>query len=124
MFLVPIDFIYVQLPNQPEPQNIWDTVEWIEITSEYAGLFFRAEGGDSAAFGTIQADNSPRLHRVGRTNIAHPGVNGISVRADGVSSSSISSGALTDSTHWALHFTVTSGEVRPRNQAMRIWKRI
>jgi hypothetical protein len=27
-------------------------------------------------------------------------------------------------THYAMSFKVSSGEVRPRNQAIRIWKRV
>jgi hypothetical protein len=58
---VPIGFIYVQLPGQPEPNTLWSMVKWKDVTSDYAGLFFRAEGGNSAAFGQIQDENVPRI---------------------------------------------------------------
>jgi len=32
---------------------------WKDVTSDYAGLFFRAEGGGSEAFGTLQNENFP-----------------------------------------------------------------
>jgi hypothetical protein len=41
-----IGFIYTQIPDQPEPYTLWPRVEGRDITSEYAGLFFRAEGGN------------------------------------------------------------------------------
>ncbi len=61
---VPIGFIYVQLPSQPDPKSLWSMVEWKDVTSDYAGLFFRAEGGRSAVFGEIQPENAPTLSSV------------------------------------------------------------
>ncbi len=55
---IPIGFIYSQISSQPEPKTIWPNIEWEDITLEYAGLFFRAEGGNSSKFGELQADNS------------------------------------------------------------------
>lgn len=119
---VPIGFIYVQLPSQPEPKSLWSTVEWKDVTSEYAGLFFRAGGGGSAAFGEIQSENSPRL-----TNIqSKEGIDGVHWRTinilPGVWSERIYSGSWIGSSG-SLMFFVTTGEVRPRNKAIRIWKR-
>jgi hypothetical protein len=54
---IPIDFIYTQLSGQPEPKTLWSTVEWKDVTSDYAGLFFRAEGRGSATYGQIQEEN-------------------------------------------------------------------
>ncbi len=75
----------------------------------------------------MQEENSPRLIQVGvnRTNLRNP----LSVTANGKWSSSIftSSGSDTDWVSlnlYALRFKVSSGEVRPRNQAIRIWKRV
>ncbi len=58
---VPIGFIYSQIPDEPEPKIIWPNFEWKDITSEYAGLFFCAEGGDSAKFGELQSESSQKL---------------------------------------------------------------
>ncbi|CAG2168611.1 unnamed protein product, partial [Oppiella nova] len=44
---VPIGFIYIQLPNQSKPINLWPLTNWSDVTQEYSGLFFRVEGGDS-----------------------------------------------------------------------------
>ncbi len=55
---VPIGFIYVQLPKQKSPTEIWSWMIWKDVTSDYAGLFFRAEGGGSEVFEKIQEDTS------------------------------------------------------------------
>lgn len=47
----------------------------------------------------------------------------IKVTANGQQSPAVSSGAGGDWTHWGLAFTVSAGEVRPRNTGVRIWKR-
>src|SRR5699024_6530309 len=39
---VPSGFIYVQLSNQPDPRTLWPAVNWKDVTSGYAGHFFRA----------------------------------------------------------------------------------
>src|SRR5689334_18333966 len=61
MFLVPIGFIYTQLPGQSEPKDIWLNMVWSDVTPDYDGLFFRAQGGKSLSFGQVQNENSPRL---------------------------------------------------------------
>lgn len=122
ILLVPIGFIYVQLSGQPEPSNIWPTVTWTEITSEYAGLFFRALGSGSASFGYIQAENSPRLTEVSNTLVGSV-FNDLQIPVNGGWSSWISTGSTSAVSHWALQFLVSTGEVRPRNSAIRIWKR-
>lgn len=47
---IPIGFIYVQLPHQSEPNEIWSNVKWQEVTSQYANLFFRVEGDKTKKF--------------------------------------------------------------------------
>ena len=51
---VPIGFIYVQLSGQKDPQTLWPNTQWNNVSPNYAGLFFRAEGGNASSFGTIQ----------------------------------------------------------------------
>ncbi|XP_037036061.1 uncharacterized protein LOC119074162 [Bradysia coprophila] len=121
---VPIGFIYVQLRNQSEPGALWVNTTWQEITSQYAGLFFRAVGEGSAAFGVTQLENSPRLTDVGTARL--PGfVNQIPIQPTGSWSVSLPVGEPNPSAsvHFGLSFAVRSGEVRPRNTAMRIWIR-
>jgi len=119
---VPIGFIYVQLPSQPEPKTLWPIVEWKDVTPDYAGLFFRAEGGGAAAFGETQSDNSPRLTDIEFKYDKQVGnVSPLSI-VPGTWSSYIFSGKF-ESPVASLRFMVSSVEVRPRNKAIRIWKR-
>lgn len=95
---------------------------WSEITESYAGLFFRAVGGGSAAFGSIQDDNSPRLTNVQTGSVPH-GIWQTVVNADNTLSSLVSTGHGSGIDHWGLSFRVSQTEVRPRNTAIRIWIR-
>jgi hypothetical protein len=102
-------------------------VEWKDVTSEYAGVFFRAEGGRSAAFGTIQEEGCPQLTSV-KTNWGEykdendnwkkiPEINIIPNQW----SKFITTGS--DKSTYLISFRSNSSEVRPRNMAIRIWKR-
>lgn len=107
-----------------ESAKLWPTVRWLEITSQYAGLFFRAEGGNAVAFNKgEQNDTSPRITRLikvynsskewnmgltyNQTEYEHPefGVGG----SDGKPAS--------------LKIHTCYNEVRPRNKSIRIWER-
>lgn len=97
-------------------------MEWSEITTQYAGLFFRVEGGGSAPFGWLQEDTCPRLRTIQRQN-TNSVTETHSVLSPGIWGPLISTGATGIGTHWALQFIVTGDETRPRNTAMRIWIR-
>ncbi|MBO7712203.1 MAG: hypothetical protein J6S85_01710 [Methanobrevibacter sp.] len=61
----PIGEIYVQFPTQTAPQTLYGKGTWTEVTSTYAGLFFRAAGGNAGTFGTSsvikQAEGLPNI---------------------------------------------------------------
>lgn len=119
-------FIYTQLPGQGEPYDIWGyQMVWSEITTEYAGLFFRVLGGESEAFNVTQAAND---HRLLRANTVHvqPGISNIAVSPDEVWSAGVLTGKIefAQTTAFGVRFLVSGGEIRPRNTAVRIWKRI
>ncbi len=57
----PIGFIYVQLPNEKSPTEIWPWMTSNDVSSTYAGIFFRVTGGGAASFEHVQEDNAPRL---------------------------------------------------------------
>lgn len=117
----PVGFIYVQLPNEQSPADIWSWMVWEDITANYAGVFFRAEGGGSEAFGGVQEENSPRLAHIQKF-VGVPSIDDVWMGAPGEASAvvdSAASGALDQ----GLQFTLTGGEVRPRNMAVRIWRR-
>jgi hypothetical protein len=45
----PVGYVYTQYPGTSDPATLFGGT-WLNITSLYAGLFFRAEGGGSLAF--------------------------------------------------------------------------
>ncbi len=121
--LVPIGFIYVQLLDQPEPKNLWPTVQWADVSSGCAGLFFRVLGGGSTPFGETQNENALRLTEVDGLgyypyNYTHHTI----IAANDNWSVQVFSGSFTEGYSYAHRFKVSSGEVRPHNKAIRIWK--
>jgi hypothetical protein len=119
---VPIGFIYVQLPNKKSPTEIWSWMTWKDITSSYAGLFFRAEGGNAAPFGKIQSENSPRLSQIDQAHEAETGAETPFDVIPGSWSPYVFAGKF-ESPNNHLRFLVSSGEVRPRNMAIRVLER-
>ena len=121
--LIPIGFIYSQLPDQTDPKSIWPKYTWSDVTSSYAGLFFRAEGGGSERFGSLQADNSPRLTSVTHYWDDHGYADGTINMVLGDSSKHLiitQDGRGAENT---IGFGMSGGEVRPVNKAFKIWKR-
>lgn len=121
---VPIGYIYVQLPGQQGPHSIWNNLYWMDVSHEYAGLFFRTIGGGSEQFEVIQEENSPKLEQVNTVQI--PPNKYVTVSTNGTWSAAVSTGAadIGSTDVWGLRFALSKGEVRPRNTAVRIWKRI
>ncbi|CAG2108166.1 unnamed protein product [Medioppia subpectinata] len=122
---VPIDFVYVQMPGQAEPKTLWPAYTWSDVTVTYAGQFFRAEGGGSLAFGKgVQADFAPRLASKQRKDGGDTWEYSLDMKP-GVWTEWIYSGtAISGGTGIFNRYLVSSGEVRPLNQAIRIFKRI
>ncbi|CAG2179746.1 unnamed protein product [Oppiella nova] len=110
---VPIGFIYVQYPGQLDPDTIWPKLNWENVTPKYAGLFFRAEGGNSIAFDNDieQDENSPRPGTWSKDLFTGKQDGLVLVKPH-------------DPLTYTMKFMVSGGEVRPRNRAVRIWKRV
>src|SRR5699024_5951111 len=62
--LLPLGFTYVQLPKDKAPGEIWPWATWTDVSSTYAGVFFRVEGGAAAPFGTVQESNTTTLSHI------------------------------------------------------------
>jgi len=134
--LVPIGFIYVQFPNEKSPIEIWPLMIWKDITESYAGLFFRAEGAGSASFGIVQQENSPRLVAITSDSYNkektwtkyRSDYTSVEVNSNGDWSRYLLTGGEANfngkSPTIYTSVKVSSGEVRPRNMAIRVWKRI
>lgn len=131
---IPLGFIYVQLPKEAAPEHIWPRAKWTEVTAAYSGLFFRAEGGGSAPFGSVQAQGGPGPHISKLTY--HFTRNQTHVFADVLTTErqghfSIKTGVYKHNDfngQTGLQVEVTGGggdgdELRPRNMAIKIWKR-
>ena len=120
--LLPIGFLYTQLPNQSPPHALWPQFTWTEVTNQYAGLFFRAEGAGSAPFGQSQAANQSDI-----TNIWTQCVTNVGYRGRSQNNNQVSAGAWSVSVCGAalhdMRVFKSRGEVRPKNTAVKIWKR-
>jgi len=113
----PVGAVYVQLPGQSTPDSIYGGT-WSNISSSYAGAFFRAEGGNASGFGAGLQDMmiQSHSHTIGKTNASY--------RLSGLTSNGtrVMQREGDGSGEWS---TDPSGstETRPVNYTIRIWKR-
>jgi len=99
-------------------------MQWADVSATYAGVFFRVEGGGAAAFGQTQQENAPHLISV-EYNYGGDHPRRIET-ITGQTSEWIESGVFISTTYDSeslLRFTLSGGEVRPRNMAVKVWKR-
>lgn len=129
----------VQFPGQPTPSELYMATEWENISSQYAGQFFRAEGGDAVAFGQTQEEGLPNITgsvEVGNNSkdvVTFYNKNGAfkSTNNKGVSGA-ISSNTAGNSSSGYIQFKASDSSpiykdgahVTPKNSTIRIWKRI
>ena len=129
---VPPGFVYIQYGNQAEPKQLWPSLSWIEVTTEYSGQFFRAFGGASGSFGAPQLGNAPQLTRVShewvwRRQRPNENFQGDVFLRPGQTTEPIRTGRSYGAgvgSVYGITFTMSGGEVRPYNSAVRIWKRV
>lgn len=139
---LPIGFIYFQLRGQATPDTLFGTSgKWQDISSTYAGEFFRAVGGNSASFGSKQNEGLPNI--TGNLN----GISGTTALVKADDTSNCASGVfnlntavrkgwriadITNTGSYGLTFNASrsssiygaSTHVTPYNSAIRIWKKI
>lgn len=125
--VIPVGSIYIEYYLQPSPRNLWPRLSWQDITSMYAGLFFRALGGKSETWGTSQSSCAPRITQVQGSWSDSYTPNPLSIPENGWSDWGLA-GLYYNNTglpaRYDVHMFHTEGcEVRPTNQAVRIWKR-
>lgn len=128
---MPVGAIYVQFSGQTDPTTLFGGT-WENVSASYAGLFFRAEGGAAAAFGSTQGDGAPNI--VGRTGDVQyrNGPNGGWWEGCFYNGANHNAG-FGDSSDWnspTLGFSAANSnakyqlpEFRPVNSTIRIWKR-
>ena len=124
---IPVGFIYVEHHNRKSPSALWPGSRWTDRTAEYSGQFFRALGGGSESFGRVQEDSARHISQDdSQLKKHHPTESGyhdshIDLRRTGWSDfiqTSTDDGWST----WLRYF-VPDNEVRPKNQAIKIWER-
>lgn len=120
---IPLGFIYVQLPHEKPPKDIWPTLNWVEISSTYKGVFFRVVGGNASSFGDVQAASAPRITNAYR-KVDGDIYEGIIIPSDGSESGPVYSGSYNKyAVHQGVSFKQSVDEVKPINMAIKIWKR-
>ena len=125
---IPLGFLYTQFPNQSKPEDLWPNTKWSEMTSQYSGLFFRAEGGESEPFGRIQQANQSWISNIHYKGYEYSSFKGLH-NLDQMTSLNqnqwvdIQPSGYTTSVY-NFKFYTTGGEVRPKNAAIKIWKPI
>ena len=122
---MPVGSVYVQFSGQTDPTTLFGGT-WDNISNTYAGLFFRAEGGDAATFGETQAGGAPNITG-SFGNILNQSYSGAFSRggypllSNGGSSTGGASVNLDASASNATYGAAE--EIRPANSTIRIWKR-
>lgn len=125
----PVNFIYIQFRGQSAPADLYPRTTWQNISSTYAGRFFRAEGGSAVAFGSQQGGGLPNI----TGSIERWKVSGAFALSSVSTNLGFDYGSLWEgndkgrvsfdaSRSSSLYGAAT--EVRPINETMRIWKRI
>ena len=116
---IPVGFIYTQLPDQPSPSKLWPMYKWEEISPKYAGLFFRVVGHGAGVFGRVQESSSQRLTGVKTYNL------------HSVQTQELKQMDLLADNRWTdvdngfpVSLRVSGDEIRPKNTAIKVWKRI
>lgn len=141
----PVGCIYTQYPNQEAPANLWPGTTWTEL--DYSGAFFRASGGNAAAFisgGTLtpQADATAVNGLSVASIVTDPGHthtqtarngnswNGGNARGNGdqvgsydTLTSQISTLSATTGISVTSSVNSSDTETRPTNFTVKIWKR-
>ena len=121
---VPVGFIYYEHHGQPAPQSLWPGVTWKDVTLEYAGLFFRALGGGSDEFGNVQVGDSPRLTQVEVRHSQPYRFQEVVPIPSGSWSDWMFTGTSGSVNHQYAHRVyISNPEIRPKNAAIRIWRR-
>lgn len=130
---MPVGAIYVQFSGQAAPSDLFGGT-WSNVSDEYAGRIFRAEGGKAAAFGSSQTSAAPEIY--GKTDQVIKTVNDSTAKWNGALGVgvSVNAGAASgtrEKTKAALYFQASrynsqygaADEVRMVNTTIRIWKR-
>lgn len=125
---MPVGSIYVQFSGQAAPSDLFGGT-WSNVSSTYAGRFFRAEGGSAAAFGSTQGHGAPNATG-GVAPIAavsnldsYGALSWDMLGQNSVSGSGHEQGRIVMDLSKSNSTYGSANEVRPINSTIRIWKR-
>lgn len=132
---MPANTVYIQYPFELPPTQLWNCSEsqWTDISNTYNGLFFRVLGSNSAAWKQLQDENTTYIQYVRTTDNCDNGSHCLDLRWDKkplnkgwsepmFTSCYPSSKNANGNDGIGMQFYTASGEVRPRNMAVKIWK--
>ena len=129
----PIGFVYNQYPTKKSPSELGFTGTWTNISSSFAGDFFRSEGGNAAAFESGEQSDKVKNHThttvIGSHNHTVPLGNSsatghINLGQSNASIKSVTSSSTNLGTKTSGNPTNNDIENRPVNRSIRIWERI
>lgn len=136
----PVGEIYIRYPGQSSPRDLYKRGTWDNISDEYAGLFFRAEGGNANPFeGGSQEDKirniTGELDCQGFNENAKDSIGAFSVKSRGRTESGYSdraaysrvrtfdANANTENYGNPMAGHADGPEIRPVNTTIQIWRR-
>ena len=122
---MPVGAIYVQFAGQADPTTLFGGT-WENVSATYAGLFFRAEGGAAAAFGSTQTDGAPNISgsfNIGADFEAWGGAFGLSIQGFRGADNRNTDGGYVQFNASSSNNKYVLTEVRPVNSTIRIWRR-
>lgn len=127
-----VGHVYIQFRGQSAPADLYPGTTWSNISSTYAGRFFRAEGGSAAAFGRTQAGGLPNI--TGMLSIAEGAIwddqssygafyafGGSAAEDPNIGNWGYKNAYFSAKESNSLYGAAS--EVRPVNETFRIWKR-
>lgn len=130
---MPVGAYCIQFSGMADPADLYGGT-WENISAQFAGQFFRAEGGNAAAFGSSQGGGAPEVAG-SVTNIASGGSeSSVAAGAFYISASGNNNKATASKPYgWTVQPSLSlsrgnavygaAEEVRPYNSTIRIWKR-
>ena len=132
--IIPIGFIYIQYRNQSTPDILFGTDgKWQDISSTYAGEFFRAVGGNSASFGSKQNEGLPNITGILNNYIGSPVSESGALYKTGFGKTYFQ-GQSAETNYQTISLGInasksnsiygSSTHVTPYNSAIRVWKKI
>lgn len=136
--------VKIQYAGQLTPQKLYIATEWEDISSQYAGLFFRAKGGDALPFGQTQEEGLPNIKgttsgtKADKSSTWDSGLT-VTKNATGAFVTKTKKGETSIETLLSSNYTAwlnddfdasrssniygKSSHVTPKNQAVTMWRR-